>query len=166
VGEYLFLCGLEPYSKHEIDNLRGSKRIAIAYSDEQVRDFVEKSATGSISGQKILLGKISDDLAQKIYNETGVGVKGYNLELRADEIRHAYNEHGNEETEASRGQQAITVDDIVNFPRIVYGFDNVKVEWGNSLHFTKYVNGRTTIVTVYTDGNKSLSLKTMYKEKG
>jgi len=49
---------------------------------------------------------------------------------------------------------------------IVYGFDNVKVEWGNSLHFTKDINGRTTAVTVYADGNKSLSLKTMYKVKG
>jgi len=68
VGESIFLCGLESYSKHEIDNLRGSKRIAIAHSDEQVRDFVEKSITGGTSGQKILLGKIGDDLAQKIYD--------------------------------------------------------------------------------------------------
>jgi hypothetical protein len=165
VGESLFSSGLKPYSKYEIDNLRGSDKVAIARNNEQVCDFIEKSFTGKIRGKKLLLGKIGDDLAQKIYNKTGTDLKSYNLELRADEIRHAYNEHGDEKNETSRGQQAITTDDIANFPRIVYDFDDIKTEWGNSLHFIKNINGRTTAVTVYVAGNKSLSMKTMYKWK-
>jgi len=165
VGESLFLCGLESYSKHEIDNLRGSKRIVIAHSDGQVRDFVEKSRNREYRGKILLLGKIDSYLAKKIYDKVGINFNGYNLEFRSDEIAHIFKQHGRKETEIPRGQQSISAEDIVNFPSIVSNFDNVLLAADNSLHFIKNINGHTTAVTIYANGNKSLTLKTMYKRK-
>ena len=157
--------GLNPYSEREINSFQKSNKIAVARSDEQIRDFIEKSIVGRVRGKKLLLGKIGDGLAQRIYNETNVDLRNYNLELRADEMRHAFKQHSDMKAELSRGQQSITADDIRNFPMIVYAFDNVLVGTDNSLHFIKDINGQTTAVTIYADGNKSLSLKTMYKRK-
>jgi len=56
---------IEPYSEHEADNFRGSGRIAIARSGEQVHSFIEKSITGEIRGKKLLFGKIMGTLAQQ-----------------------------------------------------------------------------------------------------
>jgi len=157
--------GLEVYSEHEVDNLRGSNKIVIALSDEQVRDFVDKSLTGAFRNKKLLLGKISADLARRIYDKTGIDFNGYNLELRSNEIKHTYKEHGDKKTEFPRGQQAITAEDIAKFSNIVSDFDDVLLSYYNSLQFIKDINGRTTAVTIYADGNKSITLKTMYKSR-
>ena len=165
MGGSLFFRGLEFYSEREIDNLSGSKRIAIAHSDEQIRDFVEKSLSREYRGKTLLLGKIDSDLAQRIYNKIGIDFNGYNLEFRSDEIAHTFKEHGRKETEIPRGQRPVSAEDIVKFPSVVSDFDNVLLAPDNSLHFIKDINGRTTAVTVYANGNKSLTLKTMYKGK-
>jgi len=160
-----FLRGLVQYTEREANNLRGSQRVAIAGSDEQISDFVERSLSGEYRGKKLLLGKINAVLAQRIYDRTGVDLKGYNLEFRSNEIKHAFNHHGDSNAEMSRGQQAITTENILAFPRIVTDFDEVSVSRDNGLQFIKYIGGRITAVTAYADGNKSLALKTMYKVK-
>jgi len=156
-------CGLEIYTEHEIGNFSGSKKIEVARDEAHVFDFVNRAIAYENKGKKLLLGKIGNDLSQRIYQRTLVDLAGYNLELRSDEIRHTLNEHGDPKKEAPRGQQAITVDDIARFPAIVSEFDEVRVSYDNSLHFIKRVKGRVTAVTIYADGNRSLTLKTMHK---
>lgn len=160
-----FFRGLIPYTEHEANNFRCSRKITIAKNYEQVRDFVEKFLLGEYWGKKLLLGKISFGLAQKIHNKIGVDLNGYNLELRSNEIKHAFNRHGDSNAEMSRGQQAITMEDIAGFPKIVSGFDDVLASRNKGLWFIKDVGWRTTAITVYAKGNKSLALKTMYKVK-
>ena len=156
-------CGLNEYDEFEINNYFGSRKIEIAQNREHVREFINKAIAGDNLGKKLLLGKIGNDLSQRIYQITGIDLAGYNLELRTDEIRHSLNHHCNEKTESLRGQQVITAEDFMNFPQIVSDFDKVSVRRNNSLHFIKDIGGKTTAVTVYASGNKSLSLKTMYK---
>ena len=156
-------CGLTEYDEFEINNYSGSKKIEIAQNREHIREFINKAIAGDNLGKKLLLGKIGNDLAQRIYKITGINLAGYNLELRTDEIRHSRNHHSNEKTESLRGQQVITAEDFTNFPQIVSDFDKVLVRRNNCLHFIKDIGGKITAVTVYASGNKSLSLKTMYK---
>jgi hypothetical protein len=163
-GKSLVSYGLNGYTEKEMERLSGSKKIEIAQSTEHLRNFIDKALSGEIPGKKLLLGRISNDLSQRIQQKTGVNISNYNLELRADEIRHTQKHHGDDKAEAKRGQQAITAEDYANFPNIVTEFDNVTIEKGNCLHFTKDINGLTTVITLYASGNKSLSLKTMRKK--
>jgi hypothetical protein len=158
-------CGLEGYTDHEMNNFSGSRKIEVALNRGHIRDFVIRAAAGDIDGKKLLIGKVGDKLAQKIYCVAKIDLSGYNLELRSNQVKHAMNRHGNEKAEALRGQQAITVEDIINLPSIVCDFDVVSVGKDSSLHFVKDINGATTAVTVHAAGKRSLSLQTMYKKK-
>jgi len=154
------------YTDREIENWDNSPNINIAKNIDDVISFVSRSINGEVNGQKIMLGKVGSDLAARIYNEIGINLEWYNLELRANEIRHSFNEHGNQQKEAMRGQQAITTEDMANFSRVVIEFETVSATKNNGLQFVKNINGQIIVVCVYAKGNKSISLKTMYKKQG
>ena len=64
--------------------------------------------------QKMYFGTIDQQLANRIYNDTNVNVEGFNVVLRASEIRKILlHSHGNEAKENARGQRAITKEDIL-----------------------------------------------------
>ncbi|MCL2260244.1 MAG: hypothetical protein FWC15_02690 [Fibromonadales bacterium] len=153
---------LESYTQHEIENLSGNSNIEIAKNKEHVRGFIEEAKANNKRQKKILLGKINGDLAQKIQDDTSVNLNGYHLELRADEIRHLFKQHGNEKTEVLRGQRAVIIDDVISFADIVQNYDQIKKNADSSLTFVKTADGIINAVTLYATRNKSLSLKTMW----
>ncbi len=155
---------LDRYTDKEIKNWRLSSRVVVAHSSADIQRFIERSLSNGSYDGKLMIGKIGEYLAVRIERDTGVDLYGYNLELRAHEIRHAI-KHSNEATEQARGQRAITADDFFSFANIVTNYEKVSVAEDNSLHFQKNVNGKVTAVTLYAHGNKSLSLKTMYAAK-
>jgi len=158
---------LEGYTEHEIENFSKSNRIEIAENKEHIYNFVEESLAGNKKGKKLLLGKIRNKTAEKIRKESkaNIDLTGFNLELRADEIKHIVNEHGNQSTEIPRGQRGVSIDDVVNIADIVQNFDRVVMAGNNSLRFMKKANGIVSAITLYAEGNKSLSLKTMWVNK-
>ncbi|MCL2208109.1 MAG: hypothetical protein FWB90_08480 [Fibromonadales bacterium] len=155
---------LEKYTQHEIDNLSGNNRIKIAESEADIRNFVEFAIAGNNLGQKMLLGKINCNLAWKIKtaSNSNVDLNAYHLELRANEIKHLFNHHGNEKTEVPRGQRTVTVYDIMSIIDVVQNFDEVKKNFDNSLTFIKNANGTINAITLYATKSKSLSLQTMW----
>jgi hypothetical protein len=152
------------YTKKEIEDCSGSKRVKVAENGEQVYKFIENATALEIKGEKLLLGKINEDLARKIEDEIGINLLGYNLELRSDDIKHLINKHGNNKMEEQRGQRAVTAEDISHFTDIVTNYEYVipDSKEKNCLIFLKNINGKVSAVTMYARGNKSLSLKTMY----
>jgi len=156
---------LDGYTQQEIDKLANSKRIHIAQNEEQIHRFVDDAIMSKNCGEKLLLGKIGEDLSGKIEQNTGVNIRGYNLELRSNEIKHLINKHGKEATEAPRGQRAVTAEDVYRFIDIVTKYDTIALARDGSLHFSKDITGKITAVTVHASGNKSLSLQTMYVGK-
>ena len=158
-------CSLEKYMPNEIKDYSGSNRIKIAGNKEEVKDFIKNSTIGKNKGNKLLLGKIGNGLAQKIHKETNVDLSGFNLELRADDIKHLFKEHGSIKTETLRGQRAVTIDDVLNFADIIHNFDRVITTNDNGLRFIKKTDEKITAITLYAAGNKSLSLKTMWINK-
>jgi len=167
-GENYITNGLlDKYTQRERDNLAGNKRIHIAQNEEQIYCFINDAAARKNSGEKLLAGKIGEHLSNRIEEDTGINLHGYNLELRSDEIRHLIKEHGTEMTELPRGQRAITTGDIYRFIDIVTNYNAVELARDNSLHFKKDTGGTITAVCLYAGKSKSLSLKTMYAgEKG
>jgi len=158
---------LEKYAPHEIKNYSKGNRIEVAIDKKHIRSFVENAIVGNNKGKKLLLGKISNYLAEKIKRESkaDINLDGFNLELRADDIKHLFKEHGNADVEALRGQLAVTIDDILSFADIVSSFDSVTATSGNGLKFVKTTDEKITAITLYAAGNKSLSLKTMWVNK-
>lgn len=156
---------LVSYSDKEIENLAGNARIKIARDMNDVCNFINAAIALKNRGEKMLVGKISDSLGGRIENDTGVNLRGYHLELRADEIRHIIKQHGTESTENSRGQRAITADDVARFANIVANYDDVNSDDRNGLHFRKDIDGVITAVALHAKQNKSLSLQTMYAKK-
>jgi hypothetical protein len=155
---------LDGYTEKEIKDRSGSNRVKIARDSKQVYKFIEDALVCENKGEKLLLGKVTENLACRIREEININLLGYNLELRSNDIKHAHNRHGNDEVEKLRGQRAVTTEDFLRFVDIVTKYDDVKLdtEERNGLIFQKNINGKSSAVSMYAHGNKSLSLKTMY----
>ncbi|MCR4963630.1 MAG: hypothetical protein K6B40_07115, partial [Firmicutes bacterium] len=118
--------------------------------------------------QKIYFGTIPSDLAQKIYEETGINVENYNCTLRASEIRKILlGKHGNQETESKYGQRAVTPEDILNIPLVIQSPDSIQLspklfQGKPAILFSKTINGRTTVVAYVSKPHMDLTVQTMY----
>ena len=157
---------LIPYTEKEKQNLLSSSKIIIPQSEEEISRFIQQARNNEqeVKGKKLLLGKIDSITSQRIKKAVNVDLENYNVELRADDILHAFNRHGELSHESE--QYKIQDSDIKRFSHIVTAFD--EVEFGNkgrSLVFSKRIGNKIVAVTYYAEGNRSLSLKTMYINK-
>lgn len=114
---------LDSYNKKQIDSFKNSKKIELYHSKEQLQKFVNDARQHKNLNKKMYFGVISNEMAEYIKNKTGVDVKGYNVALRADNILKIFNSHGNETFELSRGQRAITDEDILKLPQLLNNID-------------------------------------------
>lgn len=114
---------LDSYNKKQIDSFKNSNKIELYHSKEQLQKFVNGARQHKNLNKKMYFGVISNEMAEYIKNETGVDVKGYNVALRADNILKIFNSHGNETFELSRGQRAITDEDILKLPQLLNNID-------------------------------------------
>ena len=164
------MYSLEGYSEHELENWKNSKRIIVFQNEMQLRKFVSDASKGINSNKKIYFGKVSRELAQRIYAETGIDVEGFNCSLSGYEVQKILKDHGNEEKEALRGQRAITEDDFVSIPEVIQSPDAVilspKLYNGKPvIEFEKYANGKVNVTAYVSDKHIDLIVQTMYASK-
>ena len=113
-------------------------------------------------------GAISTDLAERIFNATGVDAENYNITISSNEIRKILlNSHGDEKKENLRGQRAITEDDILAIPKIIeeadfIELDRKKYDGKPIIRFIKTINGKTTVVSYVSQKKHDLGVQTMY----
>jgi hypothetical protein len=154
------------YTKQEKDNIIEGSNVQLAENIEQVYCFIKESMTGIMKDKRLRLGRINEILANKIEIDTGINLQGYNLELRSDEIRHIYLDHGNDELEKALNppQRAVTTEDILCFADIITNYDTVTLstERKNGIIFQKTTGNRIFAITLHAHHNKTLSLKTLY----
>ena len=68
-------------------------------NENQLRNFIQKSLDGEYLSvkKKMYFGAIRTDLAERIFNETGVDAENYNITISSNEIRKILlNSHGDE----------------------------------------------------------------------
>lgn len=90
---------LKEYTEHQKENWKGSKQIIVYENENQLRNFIQKSLDGEYLSvkKKMYFGAISTDLAERIFNETGVDAENYNITISSNEIRKILlNSHGDE----------------------------------------------------------------------
>ena len=94
---------------------------------------------------------------------------GKSIVLSMDEIRHLFKHHGNAESEALRGQDAITDENFREVLSAIFDPDTVEKSEDKSgvisLVFQKEYNGTTTAVTVVSEKKKALTLKSAWITK-
>ena len=158
----------QEYSEHQKKNWSSSRRIVVYRDAQQFEDFVRESKTDERFDKKLYFGAISTDLAQRIEQKTGVNVEKYNCTLGANEIRKIFRDHGNAKKEASRGQRAITENDIYNIPGVVLSADDISLSpktYNDKpvITFTKVIDGsKMTVSAVVSDKHLDLFVQTAY----
>ena len=158
---------LGEYSDKQREYWKTSKNIVVYEDEDKLRNFIKLARNNEIINSKMYFGRITKELAERIKNETGLDIEGYNLSISANEIRKIFKDHGKENTETPRGQRIITEDDIINIPLIVSNPDVIKLN--NEMYkekqvimFIKTLNGKTTIVSYVSHTPHDLTVQTMY----
>ena len=159
---------LEEYTDHQKENWAGSKSIVVYESDAQLEQFIDDALNKRNLDKKMYFGRVPFDLAQRVMDETGMDIDGYNCTIQAQEIRKILvHSHGNEAFERARGQRAITKEDIINIPEVISSPDSISVspklyEGKPVIRFSKTINGRTTVVSYVSKKHRDLAVQTMY----
>lgn len=118
--------------------------------------------------KSIWLGEVSDQLAADVKKATGIDINGFGMTVDNFTIIHANKEHGNEKSEAARGQSALTREDYLKIPEILQNYDSVE-DGGKSkdgipgVLITKRFNGTIYYVAAIRTGREELAMKTMWK---
>lgn len=159
---------LEGYTDHQKENWAGSKSIVVYESDAQLEQFIDDALNKRNLDKKMYFGRVPSDLAQRVMDETGMDIDGYNCTIQAQEIRKILvHSHGNEAFERARGQRAITKEDIMNIPEVISSPDSISLsrklyEGKPVIRFSKTINGRTTVVSYVSRKHRDLAVQTMY----
>lgn len=162
---------LGEYSDALLRQWHESKKIVVYENDAQLSRFIDEAIDNKNVGQKMYLGIINGELAQRIYDDTGVDVNGLNLTLRKSEIRKIFKDHGDIEREKLRGQISVTKQDMINIPKIISEPDEIIHDTqgfegsGDAITFKKSMNGIVTAVTYLSKGPHDLIVQTMYINK-
>ena len=163
--------GAVPYTAHEKKNWEKSNTIVVYENDEQFNKFVLDALNNQNTNKKMYFGKVRTDVSKMIFDKTGVDIDGYNIVLRASEIRKILlYSHGDVTKEATRGQEAITIEDLKKIPLVITSPDNVvlsdKLYEGKPLiYFEKLIDGKIFVATYVSRKHRDVTVQTMYKRK-
>lgn len=160
---------LKKYTNKELENFKGGK-IEIAKTTNDIDTFVNEELSKKTSNNKILFGKVSDEIATTISKKFGINIDDYSISLKGDNVRKIMKDHGNPETESKRGQIAVTKSDFDYIDDIILEPDNIylsgKTSSGKpSITFEKNIDNKYTLVEFVSDKNHTLEVQTMYKNK-
>ena len=160
---------LKNYTNKELENFKGGK-IEIAKTTNDIDAFVNEELSKKTSNNKMLFGKVSDEIATTISKKFGINIDDYSISLKGDNVRKIMKDHGNPETESKRGQIAVTKSDFDYIDDIILEPDNIylsgKTSSGKpSITFEKNIDNKYTLVEFVSDKNHTLEVQTMYKHK-
>nr|DAT19791.1 MAG TPA: portal [Caudoviricetes sp.] len=99
--------------------------------------------------------------------ETGIDISGWKHSIGEADIRHILKKHGNEKTENSRGQRAVTQQDIEKLPEILSDFDDMQYsgtnEFGNETFLVKKrIDDEIYCAQEIWTGRKKMVVKSMW----
>lgn len=164
--------GLLALTEREKANLSSGKRNKIVSTFQETVSFIKNALSDRQNVDRAYLGKVPEATAQKVLNETGVDIRGYNAILPGDAVRHMFKNHGDTKAEAERGQVALTPETAANITAVLSNPDKVifskKTDaYGRkTLMFEKKIGDIYITAQAVTDGTKSLTTDTLYIKKG
>lgn len=116
---------------------------------------------------KILISKVQGDELEQLKKEFDFkGNYALAREIEAKNVKHALMQHGDEAKEATRGQIAITKDDIANYQQFTQKPDLRIVQDNNRIIYAKQINGHYVVIEEVLTGQNKLQFFDMWKGKG
>jgi len=121
--------------------------------------------------KRVELGVVDKNLSQ-ILKENGLDVDGYRHDIDVKEIRHIMKGHGENGIKLTDKSLPITDNDIRNIPYIIENYDYIELgrKSSNNNESIRYIktfdDGTTYYVEEIRNKNKTLSAKTMWKNRG
>lgn len=142
---------------------------------KELHNRIQNALLSKNSRKNTFLGIIHEKAVNTIKSLLGVDVSGRKHMLSDYDIRHMIKQHGNSEIEKTKGQIAITLEDIEKIPDIINNYDNLTKGSPNRNVFTKqmqdsiryskqYGNNTLYVVEVVPDESGVLNVKTMWKK--
>jgi len=153
------------FQNSQINNISKPKSAEQLNLEKQINNAIFDSQSNS----KSYLGKVTSYVADKIQKITGIDVQNRKHVLTNNDIRHMLKQHGNQDTEALKGQIAITPLDIENIPDIISNPSDIvkgtNNKQGQTIRYIKRYNDNSTyVVEVVPDKSNALIIKTMWKK--
>ena len=137
--------------------------------EKEVIKALEKAKSNDNTNVKVTIGPVDEELIKKA-KEKGFDLEGYRHNIDVYGLKHTLKKHGKESSESLRGQTAIQEDDIKNIPKVIYEPDEVNFTGKNRIgketisYIKEMPNGQIYYVEEIREGNKTLTLNTMYKK--
>lgn len=163
--------GLIPISEQMQESLSTGKNNIIAKTFNDIVSFVKNARSKKGGSERLYMGTMPESASAFVKSSTGVDVTGYTAILPGSSVQHIFNRHGNVQTEAARGQQAVTAEDIALIPQVLSTPDSVTLSeeadaMGRPvLLFSKQIGGTYITAQAVTDGRKALTTNTLWIQK-
>ncbi|WP_086270060.1 DUF3519 domain-containing protein [Campylobacter devanensis] len=144
------------------ENTQGNSKIL---TNQDIKEQVSKWDLNAPK-QTLITNKIDGEELEKL-NEHFKFKGNYPLtrQIDSEHIKHALNHHGDEKTEALRGQKAITLDDISNYENYAKTAD-IKEYSDKKVISKKQINGHFVVVEEALTGKNRLNFVSMWYVKG
>ncbi|MFI3219596.1 MAG: hypothetical protein QX189_10815 [Methylococcales bacterium] len=111
------------------------------------------------------IGEVTSEVAEKTKKATGIDVSGFVHAVDESAIRHIFEKHGNEKSEALRGQVAVTNEDIESIADVLMSPDNIEQgKKNNTIELSKRIGNEVFVVQEIRVGRKKLAIVTMWKK--
>ena len=163
--------GLTSLTERERINLSSGKKNKIVSTFKDAVSFVKNALINKQNTDRAYLGRVPDPVAQKIHEDTGLDLKGFGVMMNGDDVRHIMKNHGDAATERSRGQIAITPNDIARIPEIlaspdrIYTSEEMDGKGRTAIIFEKQMGDYYITIQGISDGKQLLQTDTLYKRR-
>ena len=158
---------LAEYSQNEINNWKNSNRIVVYDEPETLLNFVEEAKTNKQFVKKIYLGKIDSKLSNLLTKWYPFKTEGYNLALHANEVRKAFDRHGEEDPRTNH--VALSNDSFLDIIETVQNPDHVnqsnKYNGQPAIQFTKTLANKAVVVVYAVPRLHDLHIQAFHEEK-
>lgn len=158
------LKSLGEYDATRIRHIESSRKDRVVRDYNEIKDFIKRSKSNP-PFERLHIGIISDKTAALVKARTGEDITGYDFVLASNFVFHIYDSHGNEATEAPRGQKAVDDANIENIIEAVIAPDDVSLvsdSTGTALRFEKFLEGRNVAITITSTKKSTLTLKSAW----
>ena len=155
---------LGEYDATRVRHIESSGKDRVVRDYDEIIEFIKRSKTNP-PFERLHIGIINDKTAALVKASTGEDIKGYDFVLASNFVFHIYDSHGNEATEAPRGQKAVDDANIENIIEAVIDPDDVSLvsdSTGTALRFEKLLEGRNVAITITSTKKSTLTLKSAW----
>ena len=162
---------LVPITEQAANRLSSGKNNIIARKTSDIISFVRNALRKKGGPERLYMGTIPDSAANTIRDATGVDVSGYTAILPGDSVQHIFKNHGTDATERTRGQRAVTENDISLIPRVLSDPDSVSLSSETDvlgrpvLLLTKRIGDTHITAQAVTDGRHALTTNSLWIQK-